>query len=71
MQGIPDQRRFLYGHLMTCRRCAVESKIFCGDVKQAGEDYREMVRWNDAMHAEFVQYVIRGRLARIGTFTAR
>lgn len=61
----PDQRRFLFGHLMTCRRCVVEQKVFCTEVAAQGADYREATRWNSAMHSEFVREVIYGRLRRI------
>lgn len=62
----PDQRRFLHGHLMTCRKCVVEQFTFCPEVAAQGDDYREAVRDNVAMHSEFVDLVIKGRLRRIG-----
>lgn len=61
-----DQRRFLFGHLMTCRRCVVEQKSFCAEVATQGEDYRDQTGGDAKVHAEFVDVVIKGRLRRIG-----
>lgn len=65
MNTRPDQRRYLHGHLMTCRECVVEQFSFCPDVAAQGADYRESARENRAMHTEFVDLVIKGRLRRI------
>lgn len=60
-----DQRRFLFGHLMTCRKCVVEQLTFCPEVAAQGADYREAASENRVMHSEFVDQVIKGRLRRI------
>lgn len=62
-----DQRRFLFGHLMLCRRCVVEQKTFCAEVSAQGSDYRMQVSNDSKVHAEFIDVVIKGRLRRIGT----
>jgi hypothetical protein len=65
MTPSPDRRRYLFGHLMTCRNCVVESLIFCSEVAAQGRDYRNQAKADQELHAEFVDLVIKGRLRRI------
>ena len=61
----PDQRRYLFSHLMTCRDCVVESFLFCPEVAAQGAAYREAANDSAGMHEGFVDLVIKGRLRRI------
>lgn len=61
----PDQRRYLFGHLMTCRSCVVEQFMFCPEVAAQGAAYREAANESPGMHEGFVDLVIKGLLRRI------
>lgn len=65
IHSAPDQRRYLFSHLMTCRDCVVESFLFCPEVATHGAAYREAANDSARMHEEFVDLVIKGRLRRI------
>lgn len=65
MTQAPDQRRYLFDHLMTCRYCVVEQFTFCQEVAAQGAAYREAANESPGMHGEFVDLVIKGRLRRI------
>lgn len=59
-----DPRRFLHDHLMTCRNCVAEVKIFCSDVAKAGAEYRELVSDKPEMHDDFIRVVIVWRMKK-------
>lgn len=70
-QGVPDVRRELYTHLMTCHTCQPEHHQFCDDVFGLEGKYNDWLNSTDFegrtitdVKTEFVELVIAGRIKK-------
>lgn len=59
----------LYNHLLECPHCLISNIQFCGQATAMGQNYRDHVggfesNKREALHNDFVNAVIRGRVNR-------